>query len=564
MPVVNLPDGRKVNFPDTMSEQEITSALQSIDSTQPPAPVQAAGAAEGTFTGTLKGLRDPIDAGAQMLVNWLPQRVVEGANRFFGDKLAPTAPMLNRQIAEAEAQYQRGRKASGDTGVDWDRMFGNMVSTAPLTAALPAAGASFASAAGAGALSGAASGALQPVTDGGEDFTASKLKQTGVGAATGGGAGVAMKAVSRAINPIVDEATKYLLDRGVQPTTGQLLGKNAAKFEERVANTVPFVGDKIQAARGRAVDQLNVAAYNDALKPIGKVFTGQPGREGYAAVEEMAGQAFDDLLPKMQFKADADFVNGMNKLLGMAQGLPKAEADQFAKVVQQKLLTRVGPKGTMDGQTLQGVMSELRQLSSGYRGDASFDKRQLGDAIGEVAGLIDDTLERANPDYASAYRAARETWANVVRLRKAASMATGEPGVFSPAQLQGAVRQMDKSVGKGATARGDALMGKLADAGRTVLGNTVPNSGTAERLANFALLGSLGAGATISPTAAAGGALALAPYTKSGQALMAALLAKRPTNVTAPLAAIVDKSITPAQAALASALLSNPGSPFAP
>jgi hypothetical protein len=53
--------------------------------------------------------------------------------------------------------------------------------------------------------------------------------------------------------------------------------------------------------------------------------------------------------------------------------------------------------------------------------------------------------------------------------------------VFSPSQLAAAVRKSDKSAGKGAFAKGDALMQDLSDRAQSVMGSNVGNSGTADR-----------------------------------------------------------------------------------
>ena len=70
-------------------------------------------------------------------------------------------------------------------------------------------------------------------------------------------------------------------------------------------------------------------------------------------------------------------------------------------------------------------------------------------------------------------------------------------------------------------------MQDLSSAGKNVLANKVPNSGTTDRL--LATLGVLGpaAGATVSPWLAAG-ALPAVAYTKAGQAMLGGLLARRP------------------------------------
>ena len=78
-----------------------------------------------------------------------------------------------------------------------------------------------------------------------------------------------------------------------------------------------------------------------------------------------------------------------------------------------------------------------------------------------------------------------------------------EEGVFSPAQLQNAVRAMDKSKDKARFAEGKALMQDLSESGKTVLGSKVPDSGTPYRTM-AGILASGGAGLSGYPGIAAG------------------------------------------------------------
>jgi hypothetical protein len=132
-------------------------------------------------------------------------------------------------------------------------------------------------------------------------------------------------------------------------------------------------------------------------------------------------------------------------------------------------------------------------------------------------------------------------FANSLRVNRAAGALGGEPGVFSPAQLQAATKSMDPSMRKNAFAAGDALMQGYAEAGKSVLGNRVPDSGTPFRSLATLLAGSaLGHG--ISPEVAMGiggaslGAAGL--YSPMGKATLAHILASRP-DLAQPLASVV-------------------------
>jgi hypothetical protein len=145
---------------------------------------------------------------------------------------------------------------------------------------------------------------------------------------------------------------------------------------------------------------------------------------------------------------------------------------------------------------------------------------------------VQDLVQRSNPKFATRLKAINTGYANYVRVRRAASSAGAVDGVFTPAQLSAGVRGSDTSVGKGAYARGDALMQDLSDAGKSVLPSKIPDSGTPERL--LWALGSLGAGFHFNPAIPAAQLGAASLYTRPGTAIVRHALTSRP--VWAPAA----------------------------
>ena len=77
------------------------------------------------------------------------------------------------------------------------------------------------------------------------------------------------KPVASMISPNVAPEVKTLMNEGITPTPGQILGGGAKRFEEGLSS-VPVVGDFIKNAQLRAVEDLNKVAFDRALKPIGK------------------------------------------------------------------------------------------------------------------------------------------------------------------------------------------------------------------------------------------------------------------------------------------------------
>ena len=153
-----------------------------------------------------RGLRDPIDAGAQLLTHILPASVVSAGDRL-NNWIADNTGLVGRlpeggvdqQVRDAEQQYRAARTARGETGIDGYRTIGNILNPVNIAAMsrIPQA-ATLAGRIGVGAISGATSGALQPVGDG--DFASQKGNQMASGAAIGGFIPAAAGGLARVID----------------------------------------------------------------------------------------------------------------------------------------------------------------------------------------------------------------------------------------------------------------------------------------------------------------------------------------------------------------------------
>ena len=89
-----------------------------------------------------RGLRDPIDGGAQFLTNMLPDGLVKGvnnANNWLADKTGLVGRLpeggIDQQVRESQAKYEGQRAAQGETGFDGYRMLGNVFNPVNLAAA---------------------------------------------------------------------------------------------------------------------------------------------------------------------------------------------------------------------------------------------------------------------------------------------------------------------------------------------------------------------------------------------------------------------------------------------
>ena len=528
---VKLPNGVVLrNVPEGTPKEAIAQkAISSGLATEQDFAMGDGGFLGSKMGGLMRGALDPIDAAAQMLPRGLEFATSLGGayenpvSEFFGKEAKSEDERINQNIAE----YESARQAAGREGFDAMRLAGNVVSPANLAVAskIPAAmtlPGKLAGAAGAGA----AYGALQPVT--GDDFAGEKAGQVMTGAALGPAAQLAGSAAGRVINPknIKDAAVRKLLGENVRLTPGQALGGGLQRAEDKLVS-VPFVGDRIAAAQGRALEDLNRAAYQRVLEPLGKSAAKFPvGREGIKQVKETIDDAYGAILPKLSFKADDTFKGELKSLLDLAKtGLPKERYKQFKGIVEREMKRRMTDAGLMSGRSFKDMETALgRHVRQYSRGMADPDQQAMASALREAQAVARRTLERSNPDYAPVLKDINRAYSNYAVVRKAGGAAGAQEG-FTAAQLSSASKSAgDFSVGKGRTATGEALMQDLADAGQRIRPK-VANSGTADRLF---MAGGTGALAYAEPNVLLGVGAAALPYTQPGTALMRALLARRP------------------------------------
>jgi SLT domain-containing protein len=440
------------------------------------------------------------------------QAIGAGIQKITGRSAQQVADKLSSDIKET-------RKLDAplmDTGGGMAGYFAGGAATAPLMPATSTVG-------GAATLGGAV-GLTQPAVDWRERGTNALI-----GAAAGGAGQAAMNGLARVVKPNTSPQINALMKEGVTPTPGQILGGSFKRVEDGLTS-VPIVGDAIKSGQRRAAADLNTAAMNRALAPIDmKLPKGLQGREAVDYVGTTLGAKYDALLPKLSTQADDVFAADVKSLRALVDNgnMGEAEAKQFGKILQNQVLGKFKGQNSVTGETIKSIDGELGRVASKYMSDPSADKRQLGEAIIELQGSLRSLIQRTNPDYAKELKSINAGYANFKRVQRAAAGLGAEDGIFSPAQLQNAVKALDRSKDKGQFAKGNALMQDLSEAGKSALGGSVPDSGTPYRLATT-LGASGGAGAFLGMPAALGMLTAPLAYSRPGQNALAAALTSRP------------------------------------
>lgn len=488
---IETPDGI-VEFPDGTPDDVITNALrqhygapvpQIIDNYSAD-PTQGMSGTQKFMAGVGKGMTD-IARGIGQVTGFVDQQSIDDAKR-------RDAALMSTGAGTA----------------------GNIAGS--VTALLPTAMIPGVNTMTGAAMLGAGTGALAPVAS--DD---SRLTNTALGAA-GGVVGQKVAGVmSRLLSPQTDPAVKQLMDQGVTPTPGQIMGGFAQRAES-LMESIPFLGHGIKESKTRAIEEFNKSALNRALEPIGQKID-KVGHEGIKEALSLAGKAYDDALGKLpRVDVDPNFNYALLNIKNMGAQLVPDRQKQLDQILKEQVFDKITPADTMSAETFKTMDSVLKAKARQFLQSTDFDQQQIGDALNAVVGELRDLAVRNSPEAAQAIKNADSTYAMLLRLEGAAGSSGAVDGIFTPAQLGQAVRRLDTTARKRASAKGDALMQDMSIAGREVLGSSVPNSGTADR----GLMGLLLGGA-IDPMLAGSMVAGRGVYAAPAQRMIASMLTQR-------------------------------------
>lgn len=271
----------------------------------------------------------------------------------------------------------------------------------------------------------------------------------------------------------------HRLDVDLMP--GQIKG-GEAKIREQQDTSSRTKGEAVREGQQKALKSYNRAGYNEALAPIGERYDpkGPIGRAGIDEVASKIGAVYDRVLPQARLKADQEVADRISEIREDNEGLLGPYKDALNGIIQSRIIKRLDADHSMDGRTFKEVESELSTLSRKYHQSQDGAQHILGDAIDELNGALRDNMERNSPaNIRPELKKANAAWAAYKRLEAASERRPTSMGIFTPGDLQQAAKIGNRG---GSFARGKALLGQFADDGQAVLGNIVPDSGTAGRL----------------------------------------------------------------------------------
>lgn len=285
-----IPDDIPVDHPD------LKARVAAIRGQKPPEAPAGNAADGGKLAGYGMGLRDPIDAGAQMLRRAVPEGVgaaVDSLGNWLASKGLPVAPStgvagVDKIVVDKNRQYEADRVAAGRDGFDWSRAAGNVIN--PVTASLPsAAGAkTVGQLAKVGAAAGAVSGALQPVVEDVGDFWTAKAKQGAAGAAAGATLTPALSKLAERAAPMVSRAVQSTSARNSGPVN--VGGLSRTDLDAAVAQVLQSQGLRMEDAPGVILNSVR-GQIAQAVSSGGKLDPAMALRQAQAEAIGLTGDA---------------------------------------------------------------------------------------------------------------------------------------------------------------------------------------------------------------------------------------------------------------------------------
>ena len=367
----------------------------------------------------------------------------------------------------------------------------------------------------AAAGTGATYGALMP--------TATDESRIGniVGGAVAGKVGMGVvKGAGRVAQPIANitgKAVDKLKDAGVPLDLAQRTGSQFLQRVKTGLNVSPFtsggqrkVGETQQREFTRAV-----------LKTIG-ADSDEASTSVMATSKSRLGKAYDDIAERNPIKYDDELEKGLIDLVEKAgKELPADQMRVLQKQIDDVLNFAADGNGQIGGKAFKTIKQSLDRISGSNKSSLGFWARglrdELKDALGRSSSAADQKLlEQTNRQFA-----------NMKSIEGAIDK--GGEGLVSPLRLSntlGTKANRWKSVYGG----GDQELVKLAQSARSVLPETLPDSGTAGRMAALGLT-----------TGGAAGVAYLSPENADKALMTAALLYGGPKAMQKLLNRVPDK-----------------------
>ena len=437
-----------------------------------------------------------------------------------------------------EALHRGSKKAAGIEPEDWDYWAGagNIVSPVNLIpggAVSKVAGkaVTLGGRIGRGAAAGAGFGATMPVGElpEGEGFWERKGEQAAVGAAIGGAAPPVLGAAANVISPVIRKGAKVLEGTGGELSFGQKFGGWVKRGEDALSSW-PLVGNSIRGSQRRGFETVNKGIGQEILTEVGEKIPKETeaGYQTVGYIGDKLSEKYREVHAGMSLKPTSSLVKSLDEIGAEAyKELPAGYYDKIDRLVQSQLAEKFAKAEgmTLDGEAVQRMMSKFKQMQRAYAKHPDPENAEVGHFLRRIVAKIEGELEAQNPSLAPKLRDVNSAWGKFLIFERAAGKAgDARHGVFTAHQLSQSVKEFS---GKHEFQRGEGRLHDIAIAMNETLPQTIPDSGTPERMFWAGLLGA-GHMGFVDPSLIGAAATIPLAYSRTGQRIVNALLTKRP------------------------------------
>ncbi len=473
------------------------------------------------------GFLDEIVGGA----SYVDQALTNAGNRVAGRPVEYSASMAAQAARDAERDAQNAYAAENPIENFALQFAGGLASPASIVGGQYMSGARGADAIRRAGQVGFATGAVS-----GLGYGEGNIAERAPGAAVGGVAGAGLGAAGQGLINRIPQAgqgggaARRLSRQGVDLTPGQMFSELpvAGQFVRNLEDVAGGFNPLMAGVRQSQNQQVVRAAGNEALSSINEVLPNDV-RTGYQVaqrVSKILGDKYDDVTKDITAQADAPFYSELDGVMTRAGTvLDDANFARLDRILKDKVYRELDDSDVLTGANFKRIEEALRQQSErASRPTSTLADNDLSEIIDEVRDVTRNLIARQYPEAAEEITNLNRGWANYKRIERAVSGSAGfsREGTPTPGELSQTVANMSSN---SQIANERALLQGLATDARTVLPSTVPDSGSAQKVALASAAGALGTGgvALVNPGLAGLIATGAVVYSRPGISALNAL-----------------------------------------
>jgi|TARA_R110000803_G_C11979429_1_gene320554 hypothetical protein len=312
------------------------------------------------------------------------------------------------------------------------------------------------------------------------------------GAGLGGVGSKLISGAGKVIAPKVSNLVKKTMSRGNNLTPGQMFGGIANTLEQKFGSVIPG----IKTARSRTIEKFNKEVAEDILKPIGVVLPPSIKSNSQASqfITKEISKSYNDAYNGMKLNMTPEFKQSLKEvvknsgLIGKSKQKLNSEINKIINTINNKSVKGSGKNkktiiNGIKGENIKNVSKNIKQRIAAFRKSTNTDESPLENPLRDVATIFKNNMVKQNPINGKKLLDTDAVYGKVVSFQTAVGKGT-KTGLFSPNQLNLSATEGANAISKRISkANQTGVLQKIANEAEEVLGDFVPDSGTAGNLA---------------------------------------------------------------------------------